>query len=105
MISFVTSDNYETEALNAGVPVLADFYSEGCVPCKRLSPVLYELDAAYGDRVKIVKINAGTGFELAEKFGVTSTPTILLLRNGAEVCRLTGFVPKEEIEKFISEHI
>ena len=105
MITFVTAENFGAEVTNAAVPVLADFYSESCIPCKRLSPILYDLDTEYNGKVKIVKINAGTGYELAKKYGVTSTPTLLLLQSGAETGRLTGFVPKEEIEKLINEKI
>lgn len=53
----VSKDNFQREVLSADTLVLADFYSDSCIPCKRLSPVLFELEKEYEDKLKIAKIN------------------------------------------------
>lgn len=62
----ISKDNFEKEVLQADKTVLADFYSDSCVPCKRLSPVLFALEEEYAEKLKIVKININFDSELAE---------------------------------------
>ena len=53
----VSIDNFENEVLKSEKPVLADFYSDSCIPCKMLSPVLSQVESEYQDRIKVAKIN------------------------------------------------
>lgn len=104
MAARVSADNFEAEVLNADGIVLADFYSDSCVPCKRLSPVIAEIEEQFGDKAKFVKININFDAELAEKYEVQSVPTVVFFRNGEELSRLNGTVKKadiiSEIEKY-----
>ncbi|MBQ5332376.1 MAG: thioredoxin fold domain-containing protein [Oscillospiraceae bacterium] len=93
----VNSESFESEVLKAEGVVIADFYSDSCVPCKRLSPVLSEVEQELGDKAKLVKININFDAELAEKFDVMSVPTLIFFRNGEEISRLGGTVKKSEI--------
>ena len=81
--------------------VLADFYSDSCVPCKRLSPVLAELEEAYGDALKVVKININFDLPLAEQYEVQAAPTLIFFQNGAEKDRRKGLVKKAELMEII----
>ena len=81
--------------------VLADFYSDSCVPCKRLSPVLAELEEAYGDALKVVKINIHFDLPLAEQYEVQAAPTLIFFQNGAEKDRRKGLVKKAELMEII----
>ena len=105
MTVFVNSDNFEEEVINSSIPVLADFYSESCLPCKRISPVVSELDAQFGGRLKTVKIKVCTSYELTIKYNISSTPTLVLFGGGEELERITGYKPKEEIEDIINKYI
>ena len=80
--------------------VLADFYSDSCIPCKRLSPVLAELEEE-NPEVKLVKLNISFGAETAAKYEVTSVPTLVFFRDGSEVQRISGAVRKAQIEEII----
>lgn len=93
----VSADTFEAEVKNAGKAVIADFYSDSCVPCKRLSPVLAEIEEEQGDKVKLVKVNINFDGELAEKYGVMSVPTLIFFKNGEEISRISGAVKKSEI--------
>ena len=81
--------------------VLADFYSDSCVPYKRLSPVLAELEEAYGDALKVVKININFDLPLAEQYEVQAAPTLIFFQNGAEKDRRKGLVKKAELMEII----
>jgi thioredoxin 1 len=93
----VNADNFEAEVLQSEIPVLADFYSDGCVPCKRMSPVLAEIEEEYEGRLKVVKVNIGFDGELAEKYEVQAAPTFVFFKNGEEKERIRGAVKKAEI--------
>ncbi len=83
--------------------VLVDFYSDSCIPCKRLNPVLSELDEKFADKVSSYKVNINFDFELAEKYGVMSSPTLILFKNGEEIDRKTGFQTLEALEEWINK--
>ena len=93
----VGGDTFEAEVLKAEGVVLADFYSDSCVPCKRLSPVLAEVEEEYSDDIKVAKININFDMELAGKYDVQSVPTLVFFRNGEEISRLNGLVKKDDI--------
>lgn len=76
----ISKDNFEKEVLQADKTVLADFYSDSCVPCKRLSPVLFALEEEYAEKLKIVKININFDSKLAEKYEVQAAPTLVFLK-------------------------
>lgn len=91
----LTKDNYE-EVLQSGKPVLLDFYAEWCGPCRMVSPVLHEIAEEREDLV-VGKINVDEERELAQAFRVMSIPTLVVLKDGAEVRRATGARPKAAI--------
>ncbi len=98
----VNSETFDEEVLKSELPVLADFYSDSCVPCKRLSPVLSQLEQERGESLKLVKININFDSELAEKFEVQAAPTLIYFKNGEEAARLRGAVKKTEIEEILN---
>ena len=98
----VSSDNFEAEVLQADKAVLVDFYSDSCVPCKRMSPILADIEDDNADNLKVVKININFDGELAEKYDVQAVPTLVLIKDGAEAARLVGAVKKTEIQDIIN---
>ena len=101
----ISKDNFEKEVLQADKTVLADFYSDSCVPCKRLSPVLFALEEEYAEKLKIVKININFDSEITEKYEVQAAPTLVFLKNGEEVSRLRGAVKQAEIKEVIEKSV
>lgn len=97
MAARVNTENFEQEVLNSDKLVLTDFYSDSCIPCKRLSPVLSELEREYGDNLKVVKVNINFDSALMEKYEVQASPTIIFFKDGQEQSRLRGAVKKSEI--------
>ena len=92
---------FKAEVIESEVPVLADFYSDSCIPCKRMSLVLSQLEAEYSGKVKIVKINVNYEKGLVEKYSIQAAPTLILFNKGAEVSRIRGAAKKEEIDQLI----
>lgn len=98
----LTSDSFDGEVLAASGLVVADFFSDSCIPCKRMSPVLAELEEERGD-VKFAKLNINFDGEIAEKYGVTAVPTLIFFKNGEEKARLTGAQKKAAIVEVIDK--
>ena len=101
MAERISQDNFDTKILQAEGVAVADFYSDSCIPCKRLSPVLSELEATYSDVLKVVKINVNFDQALAEQYAVQAAPTLIFFHNGEEKSRLRGAVKKAEITEVI----
>lgn len=83
--------------------VLVDFYSTTCGPCKMLSFVLNDVDKACGDKVQIAKIDFDKNKALVEEYGISGYPTLVLLKDGKEIKRMTGLQQKPAIVKMIEE--
>lgn len=98
----VNEETFQSEVLESDAVVIADFYSDSCIPCKRLSPVLAELEEQYGENLKVAKVNIGFDMKLAEKYEVQATPTLVFFKNGEEKSRLRGAVKKAQITEIIS---
>jgi thioredoxin 1 len=99
----VTDQTFTAET-NNGI-VLADFFATWCGPCKMIAPVLEELDQDMGNQVKIVKIDVDQNQETANKFGIMSIPTLLVMKDGKIVDTLVGFKSKEALEEALNKHI
>ena len=100
-----TDGNFETSVLQAGVPVLVDFWAEWCGPCKRLAPTIEQLAGEYAGKLTIGKLNVDDNPNTAVKFQIRGIPAVLLFKNGQVVDQVVGLAPKEDFKKVIDRHI
>ena len=100
----VTKDNFDKEVLQSDKPVLLDFWASWCGPCRMVSPIVDEIAAENPDK-KVGKVNVDEEPELAAKFGIMSIPAVLLFKNGEVVANSVGYVPKEDLNAFVSANI
>lgn len=97
----VTKENFEQEVLQAKQPVLVDFWAEWCGPCQMLLPTIEELADEVKD-AKICKVNVDEQPELAERYGVMSIPTLVVIKDGKTLNKVMGVRTKEEIQQMLN---
>jgi thioredoxin 1 len=94
----VTDKTFKQETASGAV--LVDFWASWCGPCRMLVPILDDLGNLKPD-LKIVKVNTDENNSTADAFGITSLPTIVLLKNGQEVARHAGMMPLAKLRSFV----
>jgi thioredoxin 1 len=99
----IEDSNFEDEVMKADQPVMIDFWAPWCGPCKALSPIIEELAATYGDKVKFTKCNVDDNPVTPGNFGIRSIPTLLFFKNGEVAEQIVGAVAKSKLEAAISK--
>ncbi|GEA15110.1 MAG: thioredoxin 1 [Moorella sp. (in: firmicutes)] len=95
----VDSSAFEAEVLSAPLPVVVDFWAVWCGPCRMMAPVLDQLAEDYAGNVKFAKVNVDENQELAARYGIMSIPTLVIFKDGQEVGRVIGYMPKEKLKE------
>ena len=98
----VTKANFQEQVLNNAKPVLLDFWAPWCGPCRMVAPIVEEIAQERADIV-VGKINVDEEMELAMEFGVSSIPTLVVMKNGQMAAHAIGYRPKADILKLLDK--
>lgn len=99
--SMIMKNSFD-KVIASDTPILVDFFAEWCGPCKTLAPILKDVKDELGDAVRILKIDIDKNQTLANKYQVRGVPTLLLFKNGKQLWRKSGALPRHEIVGAIS---
>jgi thioredoxin-like negative regulator of GroEL len=95
-------EDFEREVTKSDLPVILDVWSDSCVPCRQLAPVLTDIATRYEGRVKVAELNTSGPLPLLRKLEVRSTPTILVFHRGHELGRAVGYHPSSWFDEMIA---
>ena len=100
----LTDSNFN-ETVNAHPLVLVDFWASWCGPCMALGPIIEQLAKEFTGKVFVAKLDVDENPSTAEHFQVFSIPTVIIIKNGKEVDRIVGLVPKKHLEASLGKHM
>lgn len=101
MAEHLNEETFDAFIAQSASPVLVDFYRDGCVPCRRVAPLLSKAGTEYAGRLEIARVDVARSPALAERHQIEAAPTLLLLRGGEEVGRHRGAIDKDALKAFI----
>lgn len=104
-ITHVSHDTFTSEVLQSSLPVLVDFTAVWCGPCKMLEPVVKQLALEWEGKVRVFKLDVDENPQLAGDYQVMGVPTLMLFVKGQPVERVTGYLPKDRLEKKFQPHL
>lgn len=96
-----TDQNFKAEVLESKQPVLVDFWAEWCAPCRIVSPIVDELAAEYGDKLKVGKLNVDENIQTSQTFGVMSIPSLIIFKDGKVAKTMIGAQSKDNFKREI----
>ena len=101
----VDDNNFQQEVLDSEIPVLVDFWAAWCMPCLAVAPAVAQLAKEYKGRLKVCKVNVDEAGMTAGQCLVQSIPTLAIFKNGEEVERVIGALPKSQLDDMIKPHL
>ena len=99
----VTDESFERDVLQAGKPVLVDFWAEWCGPCKQIAPALDQLSEELAGQITVAKVNIEDSPTTPSRYGVRGIPTMMLFKDGQVSAMKVGAMPKAKILEWLSE--
>ncbi|HFD87338.1 MAG TPA: thiol reductase thioredoxin [Gammaproteobacteria bacterium] len=101
----VSDDQLKSNLRNEQLPLLVDFWSPGCRPCKMMMPVLDQAAKRLSNKLRIHKINTQEYPSVIKSRHIKAVPTLILFRKGKELDRVTGAIRAPQLHGWISKHL
>ena len=105
LIKHISDATFEAEVLQAGKPVLVDYWAEWCGPCKMIAPILDEVSVSYKDKLQITKMNVDENRDIPAKFGIRGIPTLMIFKDGTLAATKVGAMSKAQLTAFIDQQL
>ncbi len=104
-IVHVNNDNFESDVLKSGKPVLVDVWAEWCGPCKMIAPILEEISTEYDERLQIAKVDVEENQAIAMQYGIRSIPTLMIFKDGVVQAQHVGMLSKDQLSQLLEAQL
>ncbi|WP_155140145.1 thioredoxin TrxA [Aquisalinus luteolus] len=101
----ITDDSFQDDVIDAGTPVLVDFWATWCGPCRQIAPALEEIAKEYDGKITVAKIDIDDNPETPGKYGVRGVPTLMIFKDGEVAATSVGAKPKGQLVQWINETV
>lgn len=106
MAEIILNDqNFDDEVLKSEKPVLVDFYSDWCPPCKIIAPFVETIANNYEGKIKVGKFNVDQGPLVASRYNIEAIPTLLIFKGGETADKIVGAVPYQVLEEKVKQNL
>ena len=105
MVQKIDMGNFEAEVIKSGKITVVDFFADWCGPCRKLSPIIDEIESELSEKVKFTKINTDENIPLAQNYQISGIPSLLVFKDGELVERMVGLMPKSAIITNIEKYL
>jgi thioredoxin 1 len=105
LIKHISDASFESDVLQAGQPVLVDYWAEWCGPCKMIAPILDEVAKDYSGRLNITKMNVDQNRDVPAKYGIRGIPTLMIFKGGQLAATKVGALSKAQLIAFIDGNL
>lgn len=103
-VRIFSDENFEAEVLRSKEPVLVDFWATWCPPCRMIAPFIEAAADEFAGRARVGKLDVDQNPAIADRYGITGIPTLLLFKDGQVVEQRVGALPKAEIVRLLEAH-
>ena len=97
MVQEINTDIFDLEVIGSDKVTVVDFFANWCGPCRKLGPILEEVERELEDKVKFTKIDTDENLDVEKKYQISGLPTLLVFKDGEVVERMVGLMPKNSI--------
>jgi thioredoxin 1 len=105
LITHTSDASFNADVIEAGTPVLVDYWAEWCGPCKMIAPILDEVSKDYDGKLRVAKMNVDENREVPAKYGIRGIPTLMLFKDGQLAATKVGALSKAQLTAFIDSHL
>ncbi|HEY4080342.1 MAG TPA: thioredoxin TrxA [Burkholderiaceae bacterium] len=105
LIKHVSDASFDADVIQAGKPVLVDYWAEWCGPCKMIAPILEDVSKEYGERLQVTKMNVDDNRAVPAKFGIRGIPTLMLFKDGQLAATKVGALSKAQLTAFLDANL
>ena len=103
LITHTSDASFNADVIEAGTPVLVDYWAEWCGPCKMIAPILDEVSKTYDGKLRVAKMNVDENRDVPAKYGIRGIPTLMLFKDGQMASMKVGAMPKAKIVEWLIE--